>query len=143
LREVQSRSSARPIPTSRGTIQLVPCSATRPRLLKIDVKLDALEAKRTSHIAASTTPPPAATPFTAAITGLGTSSRYEKSPGISGAVVPADSSARGLRPWVVCASTSASSPEQKPRPLPVITMPTTAGSATASSTARRIAASIG
>ena len=72
---VQSRSSARPAPTRRGTIQVVPCSATSPRLRKIVVKLAAVDAKRTSHIAASTNPPPAATPFTAAITGFGTSRR--------------------------------------------------------------------
>jgi hypothetical protein len=54
---------------------VVPCSAISPRFRKTVVKLAAVDAKRTSHIVASTTPPPAATPLTAAITGLGTFSR--------------------------------------------------------------------
>ncbi len=70
-RELQSRSSARLVPTSRGNSQLVPCSAINPRCENIVRKDASSLAKRRSHISASTKPPPAATPLTAAITGFG------------------------------------------------------------------------
>ena len=75
LRELQSSSSARPAPNKRGRIQLVPCSEISPRFENTVVNEASLEAKRTSLMHASTKPPPAAGPFTAAITGFGTRSK--------------------------------------------------------------------
>ena len=51
----------------------MPCSAMRPRLVKTDVNAASVEAKRRSHFVARTNPPPAVTPLTAAMIGLGTS----------------------------------------------------------------------
>jgi hypothetical protein len=161
-RDDHNRSSARLVPTRRGRSQLVPCSAIRPRR-ENEVVNDAVSAaKRRSHIIASTKPPPAATPLTAAMTGFGTRSKKLNSAGSSA------TSARAL-PWpeavsvcggalvsvfvllrelptpdaAVASSVTRSSPAQNPRPLPVMTMPITTGSAAARSTQLRIAAIIG
>ena len=67
----------------RGSSQLVPCSATRPRRENAVVKLALVAANRRSHIIASTNPPPAATPLTAAITGFGTRRMWLNSAGSS------------------------------------------------------------
>src|SRR6476620_9047178 len=84
---VISKSNARPEPSSRGRIQVMPCSPIKPRLRNTVVKLAALEAMRTSHLVAKTKPPPAATPFTAPMIGLGTVKKYENSPGRSSAAL--------------------------------------------------------
>ena len=71
LRDDHSRSSAAPRPTWRGSSHVEPCSATRPRLENTTVNAAWVDAKRRSLIAASTNPPPAVTPLTAAMIGLG------------------------------------------------------------------------
>ena len=108
------------MPIRRGTIHVVPCSATSPRFEKIDVNEPSVDAMRTSLITARTNPPPAATPFTALMTGLGTDSSHVNMPGTSSDFGRVDEPA-----VVVRCSTLASSPEQNPRPAPVTTMPTT------------------
>lgn len=104
--------------------------------MRLKVKpMDALSlASRTSHATASDAPAPAATPFTAAITGL----RHARS--ASTAWIPArtypskvSASPRATRSLI----TSTSAPVQKPRPAPVITTTRTSASADARSTARR------
>ncbi len=96
-----------------------------------------VDAMRRSLITVRTNPPPAATPFTALMIGLGTDSNHVNIPGTSSDLGRVDEPAAA-----VCCSTLASSPEQNPRPAPVMTMPTTRGSRAASSTASRNAASI-
>ena len=87
----------------------------RPRLEKIDVNEPAVDAMRRSLITVRTNPPPAATPFTALMTGLGTDSNHVNMPGTSSDLGRVDEPA-----VAVCCSTLASSPEQNPRPAPVI-----------------------
>ena len=58
------------MPTIRGNSHAVPCSAINPRFENTVVKLASDAANRRSHIMASTKPPPAVTPLTAAITGF-------------------------------------------------------------------------
>ena len=70
LRALHSRSSAFAGPTSRGSIQLRPCSATSPRCENDVVNTALSEAKRKSHIVAIAVDMPAHGPFTAAITGF-------------------------------------------------------------------------
>ena len=60
---------ARAGPTRRGRIQLPPVSGTTPSLLKDWMKLAERAAKTRSQASARLAPAPAATPFTAAITG--------------------------------------------------------------------------
>ena len=63
------------MPTWRGVSQDRPCSEISPRLENTVVNAAEVDANRRSHLATSTNPPPAATPLTAAITGLGTCTR--------------------------------------------------------------------
>ena len=64
-------SAARPAPASRGKVQDTPVSAASPTRAKAIRKLAPWAAMRRSHAKASPAPAPAATPFTAAMTGLG------------------------------------------------------------------------
>ena len=87
-------------------------------------------AKRRSHIVASTNPPPAVTPLTAAMTAW--AARGGTRTGRAGRRWRGRARATGAEPaLVVDCSTLASRPAQKPRPAPVMTMPTTSGSADA------------
>src|ERR1700682_77636 len=81
LRDDHNRSSAAAAPIRRGTIHVVPCSAMRPRLEKIDVNEPLVDAMRRSLITGKTKPPPAATPFPALMTGFGIDSNHVNIPG--------------------------------------------------------------
>ncbi len=63
---------AREWPTGRVSIQLVPCSAIRPRRENEERKAALSAQKRRSQNSSVARPRPAATPFTAAMIGLPT-----------------------------------------------------------------------
>ena len=90
--------------------------------------------KRTSHIIASTNPPPAPTPLTAPMMGLGQCRRWLNSAGSSSGsgAAPDD----GTPPDADRARSSMSRPAENARPSPVTTMPTTDGSSIARSIAQ-------
>ena len=54
-----------------------------PRLEKMEVNEPVVDAMRMSDITANTNPPPAATPFTAAMIGFGTARSHVNIPGTS------------------------------------------------------------
>src|SRR5258706_8177591 len=111
LRDDHNTSSAAPAPISRGTIHVVPCSAIRPRLEKIDMNEPLVDAMRRSLITVKTKPPPAATPLTALMTGLGIESSHVNIPGTPSVFGRDDEPAGGVRcSWV------GTSPGQKPPP---------------------------
>ena len=62
---------ARAVPTRRGSVQVPPESGTRPSLENDWMKLADFAAMTRSHASAMLAPAPAATPFTAAMTGIG------------------------------------------------------------------------
>ncbi len=105
--------------------------------------------KRRSQPSAMGTAIPAQAPLTAAMTGLAQAMRYVYSPSRSGgrstasAASGAGSGSRssvGAAPSVMVVRSPRSAPAQNARPAPVITMPTTARSASARATAWRTSA---
>ncbi len=69
-RPVNTHSSARLIPTTRGRNQLEQASGTSPRRANTNPKRALVEAIRMSMGSSMVTPTPTAGPFTAAMTGL-------------------------------------------------------------------------
>ena len=111
-------SAAMPSPTTRGSDQETPTSpADRPIRTNAALNVAAGEARRISAHSAKPSPPPAAGPLTAAITGCGSSWNLANAP--PQRCWPSIISC-GLMSGSVSAS-SRSRPEQKPRPAPVIT----------------------
>src|SRR5918996_1126374 len=104
----------------RGSSQVPPESGIRPILTKAWVKRASSAAIRMSQAAARDTPAPAATPFTAAITGFGVEtttgiSRWydcSRCSRMSGRSPARYADSNSVRSW----------PAQKPRPAPVTTM---------------------
>ena len=74
-----ARALARAMPTRRGSSQVPPESGTRPILLKAWMKLAERAASTRSQASGMLAPAPAATPFTAQITGSGRSRRVRTS----------------------------------------------------------------
>ena len=66
-----SSSVARAAPTSRGSVHEAPESAVSPTAVNARLKLAVSATMRKSHANANAAPAPAATPLTAAMTGLG------------------------------------------------------------------------
>src|SRR6476646_6511755 len=64
------------MPTSRGSVQLMPCSAISPRRTKAVVNTALLEAKRMSQNSAKHRPMPAHGPLIAAMIGFETDGKY-------------------------------------------------------------------
>ena len=71
MRADSNKSMALAWPTIRGSIQLRPCSAIRPRLENAVVKTALSAANRMSQYKACTKPMPAVAPLSMPITGLG------------------------------------------------------------------------
>src|SRR4051812_33243597 len=129
-RPVSISSLACPVPTMRGRKYEVPMSAPEtPIFTKATLKRASGAARRTSEASASASPPPAAGPLTAAMTGWGRA--------CSLSMIPA------IRSWVSRLPTTPSPvigslrsrPAQKPRPAPVSTTTRTAPSPATSSSA--------
>ena len=111
-------SLARCSPTSRGNNHEPPKSMARPRLAKISVKRARSDATIRSHPSARLHPAPAATPFTAAIVGNGSScSRSAARPTMRIEATDAPAPVGASPP----AAEVRSAPEQNASPAPVIT----------------------
>jgi len=66
---VNDISSARDMPTTRGSSHAPPSPGTMPTLMKLSAKLACSEAMRISHMQARSQPAPMAAPLTAAMVG--------------------------------------------------------------------------
>ena len=120
MRPVNMSSWARATPTTRGSNQLVPMSqADRPMRMNAALKRAERAAIRMSEPSTSARPPPAAGPFTAAITGCGS----DRSRGINEAMCFCPSSPDCICPmpsvFGIAPNPPRSRPAQNPRPAPV------------------------
>ena len=131
IRTAASAGTTRPVssspiasfsPTRRGS-RCTPASGTRPNFASVRPKRADSAATAMSHASTISHPPPSATPFTAAITGLVRSCR---------SVRPAKPvGGRAMAPPSACHFRSL--PAQKARPAPVTTATRSAGSASKAS----------
>src|SRR5438093_6657097 len=117
---VKNISRALPLPISRGRSQVAPPSAVRPIFTKASTNAAAGTASRMSQAIAMLAPIPAATPFMAAITGLGMERSRVRMPWYSSLIASSDPS--------LVPNSPTSAPAQKARPLPMTTTQRTASS---------------
>ena len=131
-----SPSKAKPLararPTKFGTSQLAPTSGIMPNWGAKTRRNLALSAASTKSLdSARPTPPPAATPLIAVITGLGLSTTARTS-GLKPISIELAVISPGVMPFSLGQLPPArSAPAQKPRPLPVSTMARTLSSSAA------------
>src|SRR3954452_7861719 len=128
FRDDMSRSSAAPVPASRGSSQLTPHSAMSPRCENAMVSTASFAMNRRSHASAIGTAMPAIGPLMAAMIGFGTDMRYVYVPrrssphdgspasASSALCVEAPSAGGASEPSPMPLNIFMSAPAQKPRP---------------------------